>query len=202
MPHPGPSPVDLRLWSQEGTPADGNWEVAPDGGAVTQTINAGPTFFVSPDEHLNTTLRVRMRVDGPVADGFVGFVLGYQAPLGALGHDPSQTDIVLLDWKEATDTLGGPSAVEGWTLSRVHGVVTDPAPTLRAHEPGPLLDVLGKKRGEGTGWTHERDYRIAISYRTSRIRVTVDDALVLEAAGTFPAGHIGFSSYSRAAVRF
>jgi RHS repeat-associated protein len=202
-PASGSSPVDLRLWSQEGTPANGNWEVTPDGGAVTQTINAGPTFFVSPDEHVNTTLRVRMRVGGSDAhDAFVGFVLGYQAPLGGRGHDPSQTDLVLLDWKKATDALGGRRSAEGWTLSRVHGLVQDPGRSFQAHEPGPLLEVVGRKGGSRTGWVHERDYRIAISYRTSRIRVTVDDALVLDVAGMFPAGRVGFYGYLPATVRF
>ena len=80
----GPQPLDLRTWQQEGVLANGQWTVAADGQSVLQGINKDPTFFVSPENFINTTIRGTFRVEDPGADvpgDFIGFVLGYQSPL-------------------------------------------------------------------------------------------------------------------------
>ncbi|HUL80025.1 MAG TPA: FG-GAP-like repeat-containing protein, partial [Vicinamibacteria bacterium] len=195
--------VDLRSWSREGAALDGSWEVEPDGEAVTQTAHAGPTFFVSHEDHLNARLRVRVRPGSEdTGHGFLGFVLGYQAPIEDRGHDASQAQFLLLDWKKDEEARDGLTAPEGWTLSRVSGLVTDPATSLWAHAPLPLVEVLAARHGKRTGWTHERDYQVEIRYRTSRIHVAVDGVDVLDVPGSFSAGRVGFYSDAQARVRF
>ena len=44
----GPITIDLNDWTEEAaTSASGNWVIAADGSAVTQTINGNPAIFYS-----------------------------------------------------------------------------------------------------------------------------------------------------------
>jgi RHS repeat-associated protein len=197
------STIDLRAWSAEGVLANAGWTTAADGSSVTQTANAGPSFFVSPDEHQSVTLRARVRVDSSDPDDdFVGFVLGYRAPLSAQGHDPSTAEFVLLDWKKAAGTLGSHAAPEGFTLARVQGAVSDVGATYWAHDAAPTMQVLATQHAAGSGWAHDRDYALEIAYRASHVQLKVDGAVVLDTPGAFAQGRVGFYTYSQAAVRF
>ena len=44
----GPITIDLNDWTEEAaTSASGNWVIAADGSAVTQTINGNPAIFIA-----------------------------------------------------------------------------------------------------------------------------------------------------------
>ena len=57
------APIDLNTWTQEGNPSNGNWIVQDGGNSVLQTINNDPTFFVSPDNFINTTFDGKFKVE-------------------------------------------------------------------------------------------------------------------------------------------
>ena len=89
----------------EGSGAAGQreWKLSNDGKNVRQTVNDAPTFFVAPGDVINTTVRGRLRVEDRSDDDFIGFVFGYQAPLGeaAKGKGKVRCDFFLFDWKAA-----------------------------------------------------------------------------------------------------
>jgi RHS repeat-associated protein len=194
-PPPDPTPFDLRTWSVEGRPGAGEWEVSPDGAAVSQRIEGGASFFVSPEALVNATLRGRLTIAAP-GSGLVGFVLGYRSPLAADGDEPEASDFLLLDWTAS----GNPS--EGFTLSRVQGTLPDPPHTLRHHLAGPALQVLATSVGPGKGWVPGREYPFEIAYRKSRIRVSIDGQTVLDKTGAFLEGRLGAYALAQRDVRF
>src|SRR5713101_1991539 len=197
------TPHDLNAWSREGDPAAGSWMVSLDGGSVVQLQRGDPSFFVSSGPEINTTLRGKLRVDAAAAGdaGFVGFVLGYGAPLAESGDEPNAADFVLLDWKGHTDTRGAFTAQEGLTLSRVQGTVADPVATFWGHTGAPVT-VLGSRYGAGRGWTAGGDHSFEISYRRTRIRVSIDGTPAFDVTGSFPAGRFGFFTYGQGQVTF
>src|SRR5690606_6053488 len=70
-------PIDLNTWEKRGPSANGNWTVTPDGSSVFQSINGDPTFFVSPDNQINKTIRGSIRVETTTDDDYIGFVFGF-----------------------------------------------------------------------------------------------------------------------------
>ena len=107
--------IDLNNWTNHG---NGNWNVEPGGRTVEQTINGNPTFFLSPDEHINTVITGTISVKTTSDDDFIGFVMGYD-------NTDSYYDFVLFDWKKLLqnyNTFGTDSvAEEGFTLGHFSG---------------------------------------------------------------------------------
>jgi RHS repeat-associated protein len=194
------SPIDLRTWSQQGNAADGAWLVDADGQGVVQNLAGNPSFFVSPDDQINTTIRGSITV--PAGTGFFGLVLGYRSPIALNGDDPGLLNLVLLDWKGATETSGGFTAQEGLSLSQVQGTFSSYLASFWGHQASAGFQVLGSAFGTGKGWHPGHTYQIEIAYRRSRVRVAVDGAAVLDQVGSFPEGRIGFYSYAQSDVRF
>jgi hypothetical protein len=195
-------PVDLRTWQQQGPKANGKWELAKDGTSVVQTINGAPTFFVNPDELLGTTVQGKFRVEGG-DDDYIGFVFGYQAPLGEVKTGAVACDFFLFAWKSANQGR----AVEGFTLTRVRGNVviydsdTSPWWTL----DNPEFKVLAKDQGKGKGWKPKTDYLFDLVYERDHIQIAVDGKTIFDlpnARGDNPAGRFGFYNYSQAGVRY
>src|SRR5439155_19895213 len=54
----------------------------------------------------------------------------------------------------------------------------------------------------GTGWVSGRSYQVEIAYRKSRVRLSLDGRVVLEATGSFPEGRFGFYTYLQKVARF
>jgi hypothetical protein len=197
-------PVDLRSWVELGPPANGTWTVAADGSSVTQSINGNPTFFVGPGSFLDTTLRGTIRVGDAGDDDYIGFVFGYQSPAGS-GND---MNYVLFDWKQNTQTFGGVTAQEGFSLNRVNGTITDYLPNFWGHADSASFDVLATNFSATNGWQTNVTYDFAITYQSNRVLVTLSGGVfgtpttVLDVAGTFPAGRFGFYNYSQAGVTY
>ena len=197
-------PVDLSGWSKRGPASNGNWVVAPGGASVNQTINGDPTFFVGPDTFLNTVLRGKIRVATSGDDDFIGFVMGYSAPV-ANGND---MNYVLLDWKQVNQNFSGAQALEGFTLNRVNGTITNYIPGFWGHADSVGFDNLANNHGNTLGWADNTEYSFEISYMANRVTVNVTGGVyaapttVLDVAGSFPSGQFGFYNYSQAQVTY
>ena len=196
-------PAGLSTWMPQDGVERGDWQLAADGRSVEQRVTSGPTFFVSPDLHSNTVFRARVSTpDRAGGSGFIGFTFGYRSPVASDGHQPDRYDLVLLDWKARTELRGAATAVEGLTLSRVTGHVTDQWAAFGQHAPGGSIETIATRLGRGQGWKHGREYLVEVAYRLSRIRVSIDGKLVFDVPGSFSAGRIGFYTYGQEHVTF
>jgi hypothetical protein len=101
----------MNTWSQEGTPANGNWIVSGTGASVLQTTNSIPTFFISPYDLSNVEINGKIRVGTNQDDDFIGFVMGYKNPFGTSYDD---YEFYLFDWKQQSQTANGFTALEGF----------------------------------------------------------------------------------------
>jgi hypothetical protein len=199
-----PVPIDLNTWQERGPPANGNWTVAPGGGSVFQSINGDPTFFVSPDNLFNTTIRGSIEVETTGDDDYIGFVFGFNGP-ASTGND---MNYVLFDWKQIDQGFGGFLASEGFALSRANGTITDYIPGFWGHTDSAGFDVLATDFGATRGWADNTLYNFEILYQESRIKIDISGgafgagATIFDVAGSFPDGRFGFYNYSQASVRY
>jgi RHS repeat-associated protein len=201
----GPQPLDLRTWQQEGVLANGQWTVAADGQSVLQGINKDPTFFVSPENFINTTIRGTFRVEDPGADvpgDFIGFVLGYQSPLRGQNDNSNNFDFLLFSWKEGDQTDQGYLGAEGFSLSRVKGVINNYPPNFWGQTESPEFDVLATNFGTDKGWARNIDHDFELNYTDTRIQIFIDGQQIFDLAGNFQAGRFGFYNYSQEKVRY
>ncbi|WP_349431031.1 putative Ig domain-containing protein [Methylomarinum sp. Ch1-1] len=185
--------LDLNQWRQQGPLSAGNWQVSGDGLSVVQTINGQPSFFVGPDNQINTTITGRFRVETRSDDDFIGFVFGYQSPQSGNGDNPNDYEFLLFDWKRRYQSGGQ----EGFSLSRVTGGNAD----LWRHT-GENLEVLASQYGSGLGWRSNTDYQYELVYSDSRIVIRIDGETIFDVAGSFVPGKFGFYNYSQARVRY
>ena len=199
-----PIPIDLNTWQRRGPASNGNWVVAADGSSVLQTINGDPTFFVGPDNQIDTTIRGSIRVETTGDDDYIGFVFGFNGPVST-GND---MDYVLFDWKQNDQSSGGALAREGFALSRVNGTITNYIPGFWGHTSGAGFDVLATDFGSDRGWADNTTYDFTILYQTNRIRFDIAGGAfgtgqtVFDVSGVFPDGQFGFYNYSQSTVRY
>ena len=209
-------PINLNTWNQESASGNGNWTVAPDGNSVFQSINGNPTFFVSPDDFINTTFNGEFQVQTTGDDDYIGFVFGYQSPLAANGDAVNDYDFFLFDWKQNNQTSGGQLAQEGFTLSRVQGTINDFLPGFWGHNDSTEFDVLATDYGSTRGWADNTEYDFTLLYQEDRITIDIqggtDDFASSQrifnitpgdvGLSTFQSGKFGFYNYSQASVRY
>jgi hypothetical protein len=201
-----PIPIDLTTWQERGPAANGVWTVAPDGTSVFQSINGDPTFFVSPTNQINTTIRGSIIVEpsGNGDDDFIGFVFGFNGP-ASTGND---MDFVLFDWKQANQSSGGFLAQEGFALSRVNGTITNYVPGFWGHTDSAQFDVLATDFGSTRGWADNTLYNFEILYQVNRIAIEISGGAfgagqtIFDINGSFPDGRFGFYNYSQQSVRY
>jgi len=86
---------DLNNFTQEGETSAGDWRLSGTGFSVQQTINGSPTFCVSPDDIINTTITGILRVEETLDNDFIGFVFGYKSPIAAIGDAPNDREFLL-----------------------------------------------------------------------------------------------------------
>jgi hypothetical protein len=197
-------PINLNTWSQRGPVSHGNWVVAPDGSSVLQTINGNPTFFVSPGNQFNTTLRGKISVQTTGDDDYIGFVFGFNGP-AANGTD---MDFLLFDWKQTNQG----AASEGFGLARVQGNVptaqSDPVFWNRVDNPAFGYDNLATRFGPNEGWQDNVEYDFTMLYQQNRIKIDIAGGAfgggqtIFDLAGVFNDGRFGFYNYSQASVRY
>lgn len=199
-----PIPIDLNTWEKRGPAVNGTWTVAADGASVFQSVNGNPTFFVSPTNQINTTIRGSIRVETTGDDDFIGFVFGFNGP-ASTGND---MNFVLFDWKQLNQNSGGFLAQEGFALSRVNGIITNYVPGFWGHTDSAEFDVLATDFGSTRGWEDNVLYDFEIVYQTNRITIDIAGGAfgagdtIFDIAGSFPNGRFGFYNYSQSSVRY
>ncbi len=200
----GPQPLDLRGWTKEGGPSNGRWTVAEDGQSVLQEVNLDPTFFVSPDNFINTTIRGTFRVEtaNDVPGDFIGFVFGYQSPFAASNDNPNDYDFLLFSWKEGDQTEQGFLGAEGFSLSRVKGTITNYYPNFWGQTASPEFEVLDTDFGPDKGWSRNTDYDFELRYSATRLQIFINGQPLFDLAGDFQPGRFGFYNYSQERVRY
>ncbi|MEZ4713144.1 MAG: hypothetical protein R3A44_38500 [Caldilineaceae bacterium] len=202
----GPQPLDLTAWTQQGVAANGRWTVADDGQSVFQAINQDPTFFVSPDDFLNTTIRGTFLVEhngsGDPEGDFIGFVFGYQSPFTDRGDDPNEFDFLLFSWKGADQVFNGFPAQAGYSLARVKGNISDYFPSFWVQEESPEFQILASDYASDKGWSRNVEYDFELDYSATHIRIRINGQPIFDLAGDFKAGRFGFYNYSQQEVRY
>ena len=195
------TPVDLNNWRQEGLLSNGNWTISAEGTSVLQSINGAPTFFVSPDTIFNTVVRGKFRVETSRDDDFIGFVFGYQRPRG----EEEYYDFLLFDWKQVTQTWSSWTGYEGFTLSRLDGIITGNLASGNVPYWGHAdtnMTVLDTRYADTLGWADNTEYLFELSYRADRIVIKIDSVTIFDINGTFQPGRFGFYNYSQPNVRY
>lgn len=184
----------LNTWQQKGPSGNGNWIVAPDGLSVLQTLNGNPTFFVSPDSLINTTIRGSFEVTTTGDDDFIGFVFGYRQPT-ANQQLTTGTDFYLFDWKQGNQS----GASEGFRLAEVNGA---PANGDFWTYNDPAFTLLGTNYGGSLGWADNTLYQFELTYTDSSITILIDSDTIFDVSGSFHNGAFGFYNYSQNYVRY
>ncbi|MGK7904226.1 MAG: PEP-CTERM sorting domain-containing protein [Hormoscilla sp.] len=202
---PEPQPIDLSTWTQEGVPANGKWVVSADGASVLQTINNNPTFFVSPDEFIDTTIQGKLKVEGrgDNDDDFIGFVFGYQSPIATNNDGVNDFDFLLFDWKQKTQRL----AQEGFSLVKVNGAISNYDPNFWDHKSSSKFDLIATDYGSSKGWQDRTEYDFTLLYESDRVKIDIDGNTIFdisadEVGGEFQPGRFGFYNFSQEAVRY
>jgi hypothetical protein len=193
-------PLDLRAFKPQGPEKGGNWKLAADGLSVLQTSSYYPTFFVSPEDVFETTVRGTIEVTDAYVRYPIGFVLGYRSPLADKGHKDTNFDCLWFNWEPA-----GRTSPEGFTLARLNGTfdggTTNYAP-FDDLKKRPGFEVLATRHAKGTGWLPKIEYQFEATYRKDSVRISIDGQEVINVKGTFTPGRFGFYSYWQANVRY
>jgi len=193
-----PRPFDLNLWTREGQ-GNGIWSVSDDGLFVEQTRNSDqPTFFVSPDNYIDTTISGRFTVDTRSDDDFIGFVIGYRSPLDENGDAGNDMQFVVFDWKKQDQNLSGNEGLEGFNLRQIDGEIENPDDVFWSRTDAPGITVLASDYGPEKGWEEFVEYEFELIYERDRIRIFIDDRPIFDVAGEFEEGRFGFYGYSQA----
>lgn len=204
--------IDLTSWQAltldyaGGQPA-GNWALEPGNTAVTQTVNADPSFF------RNNVVQGAYSITGnwqvlPAGSGdndYMGFAFGYQ----------NSSNFYLFDWKQGAQNYVGRSAVEGMTIKKFTGATGDGLVDLSLAEFWENevdfgdMDVLATNHSTTAGWVINRLYTFTLDFNLTpgefRIRVqdgatTLWDQTVVDA--TFTNGQFAFYNNSQQSVRY
>lgn len=215
--------IDLCDWVDESPPANGIWTVRNAGGStancgsevgesVFQSINGEPTFFVSPvgDTYLNTTLDGTFTVQTTSDDDYIGFVFGYQGPVG----NPSDPwDFFLFAWKQLAQNDDSP----GFYLIKIDAADQPPFGTYAEDLPASGRRLIATNFG--LGWADNTEYQFTLDYSSDAISIRINGSLVIDvdrtvdeaADGTdlaalfptgFPEGRFGFYNHSQASVLY
>lgn len=193
--------IDLTTWAKEGPTGNGTWTVASGGASVFQSINGNPTFFVSPNNFINTTFEGKFGVETTSDDDYIGFIFGSTSAVTA-----TASNMFLFDWKQGSQS----GSLPGFTLSKVTGGANS-IPFGNHHLDATGYDVLATDTGTGKGWADNTVYDFFLTYQSNRIliellggsfsaKTTIFD--IANLANDNPSGTFGFYNYSQASVRY
>lgn len=199
--------IDFNTWSQEGDIPSGQWNVTSGGNSVEQTINGASTWFISPNDFFNVIIQGTIQVNTAADDDLVGFVFGYQNPIGTLTN-PSSTYLksYFFDWKQTTQTFVGLTSNEGFALYEIDGffdftnlVVQGTAmvnPPLWQRTNSPIVTLLDTDYSNN-GWNDFQQYNFQLKYTADSIVIWIDNQVVFEESGCFEPGRFGFYNQSQ-----
>lgn len=210
-------PVDLADWAAESYEAvsgfgAGNWNVAPDGSSVLQTVNGQPTVFYSDFMAFGTEVTGTLLMNSSGGDDdFVGFVLGYN-PGDATN---ALAQYLLIDWKRGTQSFnfgapsasGGGVALEGLAVSQVFGIPDADEFWQHANLDGTPASSGVTELARGltlgdTGWDFATPYEFTFDFGPENLDVWVNDVLQFSISGDFSDGRLGFYNFSQAQVSY
>ena len=204
------APVDLSSWSPltlnfaGGQPA-GSWSLEPGNTAVTQTVNADPSFYLNNLNQTAFSMDGSWQVNTTSDDDFMGFVFGYQ----------NSSNFYLFDWKQGNQSYSGGTATAGMTLKKYTGGTGDGLTDLSLGEfwennndMGDMT-ILAQNQGSGKGWMDNvlYDFHLDFLQNPNEIHIvvmqgatTLWDVTVYDS--TFSSGQFGFYNYSQSTVRY
>lgn len=203
--------IDLSSWSPltlnfaGGQPA-GNWVLESGNEAVTQTVNADPSFYLNNNSLTNYSMDGSWQVLTGSDDDYMGFVFGYQ----------NSSNFYLFDWKQASQSYVGTDAAEGMTIKKMTGSTGDGLTDLslaefweNQHDYGDM-DVLAQNHGSTIGWADQTLYNFHLDFwgDLGQFRIIVKDDAdnelwnVTVNDSTFSNGQFGFYNYSQQQVRY
>ena len=206
------APLNLSSWSAltlnyPGGQGAGSWVLEPGNTAVTQVINADPSFY------LNNLNQTQYSIDGswqvlPAGagdDDYMGFVFGYQ----------NSSNFYLFDWKQGTQGYVGRTATEGMTIKRLTGATGNGLADLSLEEFWENqvnfgdMTVLATNHSSSAGWVNNVLYTFHLDFdivpNTLHVVVkqgatTLWDTTVVDS--TFNGGQFGFYNNSQQSVRY
>ncbi len=205
------APINLTTWSPltltypGGQPA-GNWVLAPGNLAVTQTVNADPSFYLNNLNQTNYSIQGSWQVlETGGDDDYMGFVFGYQ----------NSSNFYLFDWKQGTQNYAGTTAVEGMTVKKMTGATGNGLVDLSLAEFWENevnfgdMDVLATNHASNKGWADNTlyDFRLDFNVVAGEFTIVVKEGAtelwnVTVADNTFAAGQFGFYNFSQQSVRY
>ena len=162
-------PVDLNTWTTQG----GSWNVNLGGTSVTQTVNGGAVYFLSPNPFINTIISGALRTDDGDNDR-MGFVFGVE---GTIGVAPFH--YYRFEWDEGGDGNG--------------------MYVYEYDETGLVSTLLSDV---GNHWVRSFNHAFSIQYYSSNITLSIDGNVVLDLDGCFNPGKFGFFNSSQPNVTY
>ncbi len=224
----------LSGWTEQG--GDANWAVQGGGDTVYvvapnpdyPAANGPASFFVSPF-NAGGTFKVNITPNTETDDDYIGFAVGYTAPLNdeaCTNEDTCDTSFILFDWKKATEVEGGnplpteEGGQEGFSLMKVAGA-RDLQNNNTAQHPNcfwthedvdNFCDVLGTDYGFGKGYSFGVTYSFQVTATTTQLKIVLlgtggnANRTIFDVAPpggtTFTAGRLAFYNYSQPNVEY
>ncbi len=198
--------VELTLNFPGGQPA-GNWVLEPGNTAVTQVINADPSFYRNNVNQGAYTIDGTWQVlpAGAGDDDYMGFAFGYQ----------NSSNFYLFDWKRGTQGYVGRTAAEGMTIKKFTGATGNGLADLSLEEFWENqvnfgdMTVLATKHSTTASWEFSRVYDFHLEFNTTpgTFRIVVKDGAATlwdqtVADATFSSGQFAFYNNSQSQVRY
>ncbi len=219
----------LAGWTLQGGAAA--WQVKPAGNSVYVNApasdfphsNGSPSMFVSP-ANVGGTFNVSITPNTEADDDYVGFALGYAAPINDASCQTTTscaTDFYLFDWKKAQEMEGGAATTdghEGFSLMRVqsqHDMSNNNTPDhincFWTHQTvAGACAVLGTDYGTGKGYAFGITYTFRVTYTASQIKIVLlgtggnPDTTIFDVVpgSAFQTGRLAFYNYSQPNVEY
>lgn len=180
--------VDLRTWSQRGAASSGNWTVSEDGKSVYQSINGNSTFFISNVDYSYRVFRGYISVDaGAGDDDYIGYAFSV-----------TPDSFYIFDWRKAPVH----NHTEGFYLIKVNTPI-DSIPTdwLMHEKETSFSQLIAHTKGFG-GWSHGIRYPFQIELTPNKVKILVNNQVIFDLEGEYPAGKFGFYNLSQGKVRY
>jgi hypothetical protein len=204
--------IDLSSWTAltldfPGGQPPGNWVLEAGNTAVTQTVNADPSFYLNNLNQTSYTMQGTWQVNTSSDDDYMGFVFGYQ----------NSSNFYLFDWKQLAQNAYGATGNQGMTIKKYEGATGNGLVDLSLQEfwennsdVGDMT-ILAQNHGVGTGWVNFRLYEFILEFNVvpGQFRIEVVDTVTTDTLwdvtvndSTFTAGQFGFYNFSQQTVRY
>ena len=198
--------ADMNAWDKRGPADQSNWTVITGGRTVKQTVNGEPSFFVTTKDYINVTIMGTIEVDTTNDDDMIGVVVGYQNPNSAPATNTAlDYEMILFDWKQASQSFSGLTSREGITLGYLNGNMNtdnDDRDYFWVHGDQITVPTTGSfnlllSDYNYAGWSDKTQYSFRIIHTTNAVRVRINNELVIDHTITAAGGKVGFYNNSQ-----